>query len=259
MLQHDLNKISEWCMVNGMSLNVKKCVVMSLTHSPNKRTFDYVLNDVILERVAFMKDLGVIIDEKLSFKEHINMITRKSYQMLGFIFRCGKYFSHQSSLLILYNALVRNRLEYCSTVWNPIYDNSINQIERVQKKFTRMFYFKFNLEQPRPSYDIRLKRLKLHSLESRRLENDEIILFKIMHRFIDSTSLHQRLNFYQPTRPTRWNKDQVFYMPKMSTNYEANAPINRIQSNHDEYFSAIDIFCDKLNKFKKDVRQFLNF
>lgn len=266
LLQEDLEKIAKWCDDNGMVLNLGKCAVISITHSPNKICFVYGLANVVLERVSSIKDLGVIIDEKLSFKQHVEMITRKSYKMLGFIFRCGKYFRDQSSMLLLFNALVRNRLEYCSSVWNPHYEGAIDRIERVQKKFTRMFYFKFNMEHPRPEYNIRLKRLKMHSLESRRIENDEIMLFKIIHKYIDSRSLYQRLSFHRPTRFTRRNQlnqqrhpKQTFYLPKMSTNYEANAPINRIQLNHDKYFSSVNVLEKRMPFVKKRIRQFFEF
>ncbi len=99
-----------------------------------KIIFPYTIDNKILKRVSRIKDLGIIFDDKLSFTEHIDDITRKSYRMLGFIFRCGKYFVSQYSMRILYSSLVRNRLEYCSTVWNPFYNNAIDQIERVQKK-----------------------------------------------------------------------------------------------------------------------------
>ena len=211
------------------------------------------------------------MDDKLSFNEHVEMISRKSYQMLGFIFRCGKYFRSKLSLMVLYNGLVRNRLEYCSSVWNPQYNNAIDQIEKIQKKFTRMLYFKFNLGNARPSYDVRLQNLKKHSLESRRLENDEITLFRIMHNYIDSRSLTQKLSYQQPARFTRRNqytpnseqvneyRNQIFYLPKMSTNYEENAPMNRIQKNHDKYFSTVNIFDSRLSRFKAVIKSFFGF
>lgn len=164
-----------------------KCPVLSTTYSHNKIIFPYAIRNEVVKRVSSIKDLGVTFDDKLSFKEHIDVITRQSYKMLDFIFRCGKYFTNQSTMLLLFNTLVRSRLEYCSTVQNPLYANANDQLERVQKKCSRMFYYKFKIENPRPKYDIRLKHLKLHSLESRRLENDEILLFKLIHDHIDST------------------------------------------------------------------------
>lgn len=178
-----------------MVLNEKKCAVMSLTHSLNKVIFSYSVNDTALDRVSSIKDLGVIIDEKLSFNEHVDNVTRKAYKMLGFIFRCGKFFKNPRSMLVQFNTLVRSRLEYCSTVWNPLYVHGIDQIERVQKKFTRLHYFKFQLESPRPSYDIRLKRLRLHSLETRRMICDEVMLFKLVHQHVDTT-LSRELSYH---------------------------------------------------------------
>lgn len=251
MLQDDLSKVVDWCRRNKMSLNVDKCAIMSTTHSRNKVIFPYAVDNDQLERVAVKKDLGILFDEKLSFNEHIDDITRKAYRMLGFIFRCGKYFSSQQSIRLLYSSLVRNRLEYCSSVWNPCYSN---KIERVQKKFTRMFYFKFSIAHPRPPYDVRLRHLKLHSLETRRLENDEIMLFKLVHNNVDS-SLRDKITFRQPTRSTRLNS--AFYLPTMITNYQMNAPIYRLQRNHDQYFSDLNVvgMTLNLNSFKKLTRR----
>lgn len=78
-----------------MVLNVDKCAVISTTHSLDKIEFSYKINNEPLKRVSTKKDLGIIIDDKLSFNEHIDDISRKSYKMLGFIFRCGTFFSSQ--------------------------------------------------------------------------------------------------------------------------------------------------------------------
>lgn len=139
---------------------------------------------------------------------------------------------------------------------NPMYAHGIDQIKRVQKKFTRMHYYKFKLEMPRPKYDVRLKRLKLHSLETRRLINDELVLFKVMHQHINTT-LYQKLSFHQPVRNTRQNR--VFYLPKMTMDYQKNCPLFRLQSHHDEYFSNVNIFPVNLAKFKRLIKNYFEF
>lgn len=137
--------------------------------------------------------------------------------------------------------------------WNPYYVCASDQIERLQKKFTRLMYFKFRISNPRPPYDVRLKCLKLHSLETRRLENDEIMLFKLMHNHVDS-SLRQRISLHQPLRVTRQVSD--FYLPLMVTNYQSNSPLHRLQKNHDAHFQKLDIRNGNasLLLFKKVVR-----
>ena len=70
-----------------------------------------------------------------------------------------KRFRDPESVITLNKAYVRSQVEYCSVVWSPIYQNSVDKIERVQRKFTRMIYHKFNW--PKVEYPQRLERLKL--------------------------------------------------------------------------------------------------
>lgn len=123
LLQDDLGTVADWC-----RRNIKKYAIMSLSHSRDKIMFPYTIDGVVLEKVSSKKYLGVVIDDKLSFNEHIDQMVRKSFKMLGFIFRCGRYFTSQSSLRLLYASLVRSRLEYCSSVWSPCYAEAMQQI-----------------------------------------------------------------------------------------------------------------------------------
>ena len=254
LLQDDLDLVERWCVTNRMGLNHKKCAIMSITHSHSKIEFPYVLCGKVIERVHSKADLGVIIDDKLSFNEHVDEITRKAYKLLGFVFRCGRYFTDRSSFLTLYNVLVRNRLEYCSSVWNPFYQNAVDQIERVQKKFSRFLFYKFNIE--KQSYDKRLKLLKLHSLESRRLENDELTLHKLVHHRIDS-QLSNHLMFDRRHRSTR--QRNLFYLPNFKTNIQRNSPLYRLQEHHDVYFSQLNLMDDRFLNFKSQVKDHFVF
>lgn len=69
-LQHDLYQIAIWCRKNKLFLNESKCVVITFTRKfkNNILTFDYKLNNITLNRVAMIKDLGVIFDEKFMVK-----------------------------------------------------------------------------------------------------------------------------------------------------------------------------------------------
>lgn len=252
LFQMEADRLQEWCVTNKLGLNVKKCAVMSITHKAEKNriNYQYRIGSTTVPRVESKRDLGVIIDSKLSFIEHISIITRKAYQMLGFIFRCGKFFKKPESMISLYNSLVRSRLEYCSAVWNPIYDKHNDIIERVQRRFTRMYFFKFRLQ--RLEYPDRLKHLKINSLKSRRLVNDEIILYKIIHHRID-TKLNQSLTYYTHGRQTRRDKP-VFYTTNYSSNIVQNEPIHRMQDRHDEYFFRTDIFNEPFESFKNSVK-----
>ena len=60
-----------------------------------------------LERVNNIKDVGVIIDEKLCFRDHINEKVNNAYMMLGIIKRNFK-FLEKEAFKNLYKAMVRS-------------------------------------------------------------------------------------------------------------------------------------------------------
>ena len=98
----------------------------------------YNLNGFDLEVVESEKDLGVMIANDTSWKEHIVMIVAKANRMLGFLKRhCGGLVDSEA-LLRLYSSLVRSHLCYCSQVWAP--QSVVSQlilIEQVQRRATR--------------------------------------------------------------------------------------------------------------------------
>lgn len=97
--------------------------------------------------------------------------------MLGFITRSLYKFRRIDTYIALYNSYVRSNAEYCASIWSPYYQSHIDAIERIQKKFPRIIFRKFHY--PYESYNMRLIRLELMSLEDRRSLIDELNLFKI--------------------------------------------------------------------------------
>lgn len=49
--------------LNGLSLNIGKCCVMSFSRNCTLVHFEYIKNGVALKRVTVMRDLGVIFDD----------------------------------------------------------------------------------------------------------------------------------------------------------------------------------------------------
>jgi hypothetical protein len=65
------------------------------------------------------KQLGVIMDEKMTFSEHVDVMIANAFAMLGFIRRLSLEFRYPFTLKSLCTSLVRPKLEYASCVWNP--------------------------------------------------------------------------------------------------------------------------------------------
>ena len=91
LLQFDINSMLRWCSNWRITLNVKKCFFINFSLLKS-RNIDYVyrINDKIIKRVTSIKDLGVTFTHNLNFSVHISNVTKKSFQMFGFIKRVLK-------------------------------------------------------------------------------------------------------------------------------------------------------------------------
>lgn len=254
MLQSDLHRVFQWCLINDLPLNINKCKTISFTRKLNKINFGYNVDGVLLYRDINVKDLGIIFDEKLKFDVHVDTICRKSFRILGFILRRGREFRSPAVFILLFNNLVRSTLEYGCQIWNPYYEVYSTKIELIQKKFTRFLCFKFVPFTSKLNYNIRLGAFDIESLGNRRLLLDEYLLFKIINNMIDSV-INSKINFYAPAYFTRPSK--LFYNSIPCTNLGFSSPCFRMQYNHDSIFKSIDLFCNSYLVFKRKCRVLL--
>jgi hypothetical protein len=87
-------------------------------------------NSFIL-RTNSIKDLGVHIDCKLHFHRHVDFLSLHALKLIGLIRTVIFSFSTLDSLLMLYFALVRSKLEYASVAWNSVMITDSNKLERI--------------------------------------------------------------------------------------------------------------------------------
>jgi hypothetical protein len=86
-IQSDLNKLWEWGDRNSLLLNVGKCKTITFARSRHPVEFSYMMGGTVLDQVSSINDLGVIMDEKTTFSEHLDVMVAKAFAMLGFIRR----------------------------------------------------------------------------------------------------------------------------------------------------------------------------
>jgi hypothetical protein len=126
-----LNSIEEEssCERNSLFLNVDKCKTITFSRTRYPVKFAYMLAGIVLDRVSSMNNLGVIIEEKMNFLEHVDVM---AFAMLVFIRRLSFEFRNPYTLKCLYTSLVRSKLEYASCVWSPFYHVRVDKVKRVQ-------------------------------------------------------------------------------------------------------------------------------
>lgn len=171
LIQSDLSKLEMWAKDWQMEFNVKKCKTMHLGHSNSR--LQYWLGGNVLDSTSCEKDLGVWISSDLKLTHHITEACKKANRMLGMIKRTIVY-KNPHILATLYKSLVRPHLEYCCSAWSPYYQKDKDSLEKVQRRFTRMFKELKELD-----YHDRLQSLGLWTLEERRNRADLIEVFKL--------------------------------------------------------------------------------
>jgi len=155
-----------------MLFNTSKCKVMHIGKPSFQR--QYYMNTQQLEVVCYEKDLGIMISNDLKVSQKCQQAYNKASKILGLINRTIEY-RDTDSLLRLYKSLVRPHLEYCVPAWAPHYLKDKVLIESIQRRFTRMIpsIRKF-------SYEERLKKLGLWTLEDRRIRADLVEVYKMV-------------------------------------------------------------------------------
>jgi hypothetical protein len=138
-MNHELSKIVEWLNVNKLSVNIKKTHYMIFSrHKFKSNDLDILyINNQELDLVDFTTFLGIVIDSKLSWANHINKIRIKIAKNIGVICKARKVLK-EKTLTTLYYTFIYPYIVYCIEVWGMAANVHINSIVKLQKRICRI-------------------------------------------------------------------------------------------------------------------------
>lgn len=250
--QEDLDRLCEFCKKNFLFLNLDKCFKITFTRNRNIINFFYSIDQNQLQQVSSIRDLGVTLDSKLNFIEHIENIISSSNRMLGFVLRHGRSFRRNRSVLTLYHAFVVSKLNFASPIWNPHYKYYIKRLESVQHKFLKHLAFRNYFQIDNHDYAEAQQRFNLISLEDRRKLNDLCLLYKISNGVLSVPSLLQQVTFRVPEKKLR--SKELFAIPFRRLNVTQNSPLCRFMSTFNSLSLDVDIFNISLVQLKNCLK-----
>ena len=116
----ELVNINVWFQANKLSLNIKKTKFV-LFHKPRQRNIPKDLpilkiNNVEVKRENSLKFLGVIVDENLTWRNHIELIENKIAKNIGVLFKASKLLNIRC-LKNIYFALIHSYINYANITW----------------------------------------------------------------------------------------------------------------------------------------------
>ena len=127
----------------------------------------------VIEVKENLRDLGVQLATDLTFNLHIETIVTSAARLAGWGLRTFRRRSRSIMKTIL-KTLIQPKLDYCSQLFSPTNQESINRIESVQRNFTSHIDGMENID-----YWSRLQQLCLFSQERRRERYMILFLWKI--------------------------------------------------------------------------------
>ena len=135
-LNNDLTKISEWAVQWKMNFNPdpsKQAQELLFSRKISSKPYPSLnFNDNPFHQVQLQKPLGLFLDPKLSFAEHIQCILIKTRKIIGLI-RNLQPVILRATLLTIYKSFFRLHLDYRDVIYdrafNKFFQNKLESVE----------------------------------------------------------------------------------------------------------------------------------
>ena len=129
-LINDLNKISKWVFQWKMLFNPdpsKQAIEICFCHKCGNENYpSLVFNDTKVQLATSQKHLGLILDSKLDFNEHIGDKINKCHKIIGIMKRLSLILSRKS-LLTIYKSFVRPNLNCADIIYGKPFNESFKR------------------------------------------------------------------------------------------------------------------------------------
>jgi len=182
-LQQDLDLLCRIALSWNLRLNPDKCVIVKFggvsATARGEGTSGYTLGGEPLRAMPSHRDLGVLVDNRLRFHQHIATIVRKASGLLNQLLR-STVCRTPEFMVTLWVSHIRPLLDFASPVWNVGYLGDLAKMEALQRRWTREVRGLAGVEYPH-----RLRRLGLFSVKGRLLRADLIKVWKAFNSEID--------------------------------------------------------------------------
>ena len=252
-LQKDLESIYKWAETVNMHFNSDKFECLRFwPHSNDPPTHEYKGPDENVITVKdSLKDLGVEVSSTLDFKTHVSKVVASASKLTGWALRSFRR-RNKLTMRSIWHCLVQPKMDYCSQLWSPCDQQSINKIESVQRHFVEKIK---GLEEM--CYWEKLKVLKMYSQERRRERYIIIFLWKLSQNMVRGYNVTfcenpRRGRLVVPSHPPQSASARVKQARESSLQVKGAKLFNLLPT----YLRNID--AENVDTFKKELDWYLS-
>ncbi|CAK1578673.1 unnamed protein product [Parnassius mnemosyne] len=218
-INNDLNKIDEWSSSYGLVINPKKSQAMIIGTRFTRKLLDFSslptlqINGIPLSISETLKNLGIIMDCKLTWNAHITEISRKIYYTFHSL-KCLQHFLPLSTKISLVQTLIFPILDYADVCYLDATEEQLNKLERLQNLCIR-YIFGLKKYDHVSSYR---KQLKWLPIRLRRNTRILCLLFNILYNPTSPPYLRDRFHFaHSPDAVCRSHLKTLLNFPSSKT------------------------------------------
>ena len=136
-LNSELESINSWLNSNKIVINADKTKYINFAYRSSIQLDLIKIGGSRIKETESIKFLGVYLDKNLSFRSHINYISKKLSKSVGILNKL-KHYLPLPIMKTLYVTFVQPYLQYCIEAWFAAYHNVTDKIVKIQKKVVRV-------------------------------------------------------------------------------------------------------------------------
>ena len=171
-LVNDTSILIKWFNDNYFKMNKEKCNLLITNHDDN---ISVIIDGQTIHNSKSVKLLGVCIDNKLNFNEHVSNICKKVSKKLHALRRVSQYIQKDKLKLIM-KAFIESQFSYCPLVWMFHNRDLNNRINILHEKALRLVYNDSML-----SFEQLLSLDNSFTIHHRNLQKLAIEMYKVKH------------------------------------------------------------------------------
>ena len=122
--------VYEWFVYNSMKANPDKFQFIILG---NTGSHTLKIGNITMKSASYVTLLGITIDPKLNFKEHVNNIVKKAYYKLYTLRRLQKFLTLEKAK-ILACSMIKSQVAFCPLIWMFCSKTDMQRVEKIQYK-----------------------------------------------------------------------------------------------------------------------------
>jgi hypothetical protein len=136
-INKDLVKVLDWAHNNRVTFNSSKTQLMMISNRKFTNLPQVMMNGSALTYKSSMLCLGIKIDHKLTFSEHIAAVAKSTSRKLSVLHRARLYFNSKQRGN-LYKAFIAPCLEYCCHIWADSGKANMDKLDSIQRRAIKL-------------------------------------------------------------------------------------------------------------------------